>query len=137
MSGLSAQERADGWGRRRFPGEDIKPVLGSRLINIEQIGMGPTVASIPSGVPNPPAYPKRLADPGRNYRGRGHHGGGLSELPPGEVIAAPDRGDISNPRRCLMLNASVAPALKSAGDQYCTAACLSTPIFRRVPFSRC
>jgi hypothetical protein len=55
MSGLSAQERADGLGRRRFPGEDIKPVLGSRLINIVQIRfLAWVLASIPSGVPNPP-----------------------------------------------------------------------------------
>jgi hypothetical protein len=104
MSGLSAQERADGWGRRRFPGEDIKPVLGSRLINIVQIRfLAWVLASIPSGVPNPPpAYPKRLADPGRNYRGRGHHGGGLSEL--GGHRRARSGRKISNPRRCMMLN---------------------------------
>jgi hypothetical protein len=52
--------------------------------------MRPSLA--PLGARDPPyAHPTRLADPGRNYRGRGHHGGGCSKpstaLPPRPIAA--------------------------------------------------
>jgi hypothetical protein len=75
MSGLSTQERADGWGRRRFPGEDIKPVLGSRLINIVQIrlGMGPSLDPVRRAqspcLPQTPGRPRpQLPRPGSPWR---------------------------------------------------------------------
>ncbi len=99
MSGLSSQERADGWGRRRFPGQDIKPVLGSRLINIEQIGMGPSIDPVRRAqspcLPQTPGRPRpQLPRPGSPWRRP-------VRVAPGEVIAALDRGENIESKKVL------------------------------------